>query len=42
MFKLVHSDVYGLAPIISYNDYRYYVIFIDNFLKNHMVIFDEK
>jgi hypothetical protein len=33
MFELVHSDVWGPAPIISYNDYRYYVIFIDNFSK---------
>jgi hypothetical protein len=31
IFKLVHSDIWGLTPIISYNDYRYYVIFIDDF-----------
>jgi transposase InsO family protein len=33
MFELVHSDVWGPAPIILYNDYRYYVIFIDDFSK---------
>jgi hypothetical protein len=33
MFELVHFDVWGSAPIISYNDYRYYVIFIDDFSK---------
>jgi hypothetical protein len=33
MFELVHSNVWGSAPVISYHDYRYYVIFIDDFLK---------
>jgi Integrase core domain len=33
MFELVYSNVWGPAPIISYNDYRYYVIFIDDFSK---------
>jgi GAG-pre-integrase domain len=27
--ELVHSDVWGPAPISSYNDYRYFMIFID-------------
>jgi hypothetical protein len=33
MFELVHSNVWEPAPVILYNDYRYYVIFIDDFLK---------
>jgi hypothetical protein len=32
-FELVHSDVWGPAPITSYNDFRYFVIFIDDFSK---------
>jgi hypothetical protein len=27
----VHSDVWGLAPLILYNGFQYFVIFIDNF-----------
>jgi transposase InsO family protein len=30
-FELVHSDVWGPAPITSYNDFRYFIIFIDDF-----------
>jgi Integrase core domain len=30
-FELVHSDVWGPAPITSYSNFRYYVIFIDDF-----------
>jgi GAG-pre-integrase domain len=33
MFELVHSDIWGPAPVISYNDYICYVIFIDEFSK---------
>jgi GAG-pre-integrase domain len=33
IFELVHFDIRGPAPVISYNDYRYFIIFIDNFLK---------
>jgi hypothetical protein len=31
--ELVHSDVWGLAPVTSINDIRYYVIFVDDFIR---------
>jgi Integrase core domain len=31
LFVLVHSDVWGPVPIISYNGFKYFVIFIDDF-----------
>ena len=31
--ELVHSDVWGPAPIVSINDYKYYVVFVDYFTK---------
>jgi hypothetical protein len=30
-FELVHSDVWGPAPITSYNEFKYFVIFINDF-----------
>jgi Integrase core domain/GAG-pre-integrase domain len=30
-FELVHSDVWGPAPIASYNEFKYFVTFIDDF-----------
>ena len=30
-FDLVHSDVWGPTPINSYNGFKYFVIFIDDF-----------
>lgn len=31
--ELVHSDVWGPAPVTSINDYKYYVVFVDDFTK---------
>jgi GAG-pre-integrase domain len=30
-FELVHSDVWGPTPITSYNEFKYFIIFIDDF-----------
>ena len=31
IFELVQCDVWGLAPVNSYNDFKYFVTFIDDF-----------
>ena len=31
IFELVHSDVWGPAPVDSYNGFKYFVTFIDDF-----------
>jgi transposase InsO family protein len=36
-FELVHSDVWGPPPITSYNNFCYYVIFIDYFSRTTWV-----
>lgn len=28
---LIHSDVWGIAPVISHNQYKYFVTFIDDY-----------
>lgn len=33
MLQIVHSNVWGLAPISSSFGYNYYVVFIDNFTR---------
>jgi GAG-pre-integrase domain len=40
-FVLVHSNVWGPAPIDSYNGYKYFMIFIDDFSRL-LGIFNEK
>ena len=40
-FELVHTDVWGIAPIISHEHYRYFVTFIDDFTRFTWVIFFE-
>ena len=30
-FELVHTDLWGLAPLDSINGYKYYVIFVDHY-----------
>jgi Integrase core domain/GAG-pre-integrase domain/gag-polypeptide of LTR copia-type len=32
-FELIHSDVWGPSPVDSYNGFKYYVTFIDDFSK---------
>jgi hypothetical protein len=32
-FELVHSDVWDPAPVDSYDSYRYFVLFIDDFFR---------
>ena len=33
LLELVHSDVWGPAPITSINDFRYYLVFVDDYSK---------
>jgi transposase InsO family protein len=32
-FELVHSDLWGPAPVVSTNAFRYYLVFVDEFTK---------
>ena len=38
-FELVHTDVWGIAPIISHEHYKYFVTFIDDFTRFTWVYF---
>ena len=38
-FELIHSDVWGIAPIVSHAHYKYFVAFIDDFSRFTWVYF---
>jgi len=38
-FEVVHTDVWGIAPVISHEHYKYFVIFIDDFTRFTWVYF---
>ncbi|CAH9103854.1 unnamed protein product, partial [Cuscuta europaea] len=38
-FDIVHSDVWGISPIISHARYKYFVTFIDDFSRYTWVYF---
>ena len=38
-FDLIHSDVWGIKPIISHAKYKYFVTFIDDYSKYTWIIF---
>lgn len=37
--QLIHSDVWGPSPITFYNDFRYYIVFVDDFSRFTWVYF---
>ena len=38
-FYLIHSDVWGISPIISHVNYKYFVTFIDDYTKYNWIYF---
>ena len=38
-FDLVHSDVWGISPIICHSEHKYFVIFIDDFSRYMWIYF---
>jgi len=38
-FEVIHTDVWGIAPVISHEHYKYFVIFIDDFTRFTWVYF---
>jgi len=38
-FDIIHSDVWGIAPVVSYTHYKYFVTFIDDFSRFTWVYF---
>jgi hypothetical protein len=32
-FELVHADLWGPAPVVSTNAFRYYLVLVDDFTK---------
>jgi hypothetical protein len=41
IFKLVHFKLWGPTPVDSYDNFKYYIIFIDDFFKKYMNIFSD-
>jgi len=39
LFEIVHSDVWGISPIISHAGYKYFVTFIDDYSRYTWVYF---
>jgi len=38
-FEIIHSDVWGISPVISHANYRYFVTFIDDYSRYTWVYF---
>ena len=32
-FELIHADLWGLALVIAFNAFRFYLVFVDEFTK---------
>ena len=38
-FQIIHSDVWGPSPILSFHGYRYFIVFIDDFTRFSWIYF---